>query len=82
MTANPLLPTAYDIIWSVSVLVAVAMLAWTLVSIARSGMDSSAKLAMDSSAKLAWVLTVFLLPVIGPICWLVVRPQKRDGGLS
>jgi tellurite resistance protein TehA-like permease len=74
MTANPLLPTAYDIIWSVSVLVAVAMLAWTLVSIARSG--------MDSSAKLAWVLIVFLLPVIGPICWLVVRPQKRDGSLS
>ena len=74
MTANPLLPTAYDIIWSVSVLVAVAMLTWTLVSIARSG--------MDSSAKLAWVLIVFLLPVIGPICWLVVRPQKRDGNLS
>ena len=74
MPANPLLPTAYDIIWSVSVLVAVAMLAWTLVSIARSG--------MDSSAKLAWVLIVFLLPVIGPICWLVVRPQKRDGSLS
>ena len=74
MTANPLLPTAYDIIWSVSVLVAVAMLAWTLVSIARSG--------MDSSAKLAWVLIVFLLPVIGPICWLVVRPQKRDDSLS
>ena len=74
MTANPLLPTAYDIIWSVSVLVAVAMLAWTLVSIARS--------SMDSPAKLAWVLIVLLLPIIGPICWLVARPQKRDGNLS
>ncbi|MGC2940404.1 MULTISPECIES: PLD nuclease N-terminal domain-containing protein [unclassified Brevibacterium] len=74
MSENPLLPAAYDIVWSGVVLLMIALLVWTLISIARSG--------MEAPAKLAWVIIVFLLPLIGPICWLAARPKKENSGLS
>lgn len=74
MSEHPLLPATYDIVWSGVVLLLIALLVWTLVSIARSG--------MDTPAKFAWVIIVFLLPLIGPICWLVARTKKEHSGLS
>ncbi|UVI37088.1 PLD nuclease N-terminal domain-containing protein [Brevibacterium spongiae] len=74
MSENPLLPATYDILWSVGILVALALLVWALVGIAKS--------ALDSNTKLVWVIIAFLLPLIGPICWLVIRPRKEDNRLS
>jgi hypothetical protein len=74
MSENPLLPNGYDVFWSVVVLLALALLVWTFVSIARS--------SLGANAKLGWALIIFLLPVLGPVCWLAARPQNSDSCLS
>lgn len=74
MSENPLLPAAYDVIWSGVVLVLVVLLIWAMVSIARSG--------LDPRVRLVWAIIVLLLPVVGPICWFVARPQKSNTKLS
>lgn len=70
MSENPLLPAAYDVIWSGIVVALVALLVWALVSIYRSD--------LDAVAKLVWAIIVFLLPVVGPICWFVIE-SRRSG---
>ena len=42
-----------------------ALFVWALISILRS--------RLESTAKLVWALLVFLVPVAGPIVWLVYR---------
>ncbi|MCU4296707.1 PLDc_N domain-containing protein [Brevibacterium permense] len=74
MSENPLLPAAYDVIWSGIVLLLVVLLIWAMVSIARSG--------LDPQVRLVWAIIVLLLPVVGPICWFVARPQNSDSSLS
>ncbi|WP_167194453.1 PLD nuclease N-terminal domain-containing protein [Brevibacterium pigmentatum] len=74
MSENPLLPAAYDVIWSGVVVLLVVLLIWAMVSIARSG--------LDPRVRLVWAMIVLLLPVVGPICWLIARPQKSDTSLS
>ena len=74
MSENPLLPAAYDVFWSGLVLLLVVLLIWAMVSIARSG--------LDARVRLVWAIIVLLLPVVGPICWLIARPQKSDTSLS
>ncbi|MCD1287098.1 PLD nuclease N-terminal domain-containing protein [Brevibacterium sp. GP-SGM9] len=68
MNENPLLPAAYDIIWSGILLAFVALLIWAFVSIYRSD--------LDAPSKLVWAIIVFLLPVIGPICWFVIKSRR------
>ncbi|MGZ1490699.1 PLD nuclease N-terminal domain-containing protein [Brevibacterium sediminis] len=74
MSKNPLLPAAYDVIWSGVVVLLVVLLIWAMVSIARSG--------LDPRVRLVWAIIVLLLPVVGPICWFVARPQKSNTSLS
>ena len=74
MSENPLLPAAYDVIWSGVVVLLVVLLIWAMVSIARS--------RLDPRVRLVWAIIVLLLPVVGPICWLIARPQKSDTSLS
>lgn len=73
MSENPLLPAAYDIVWSCVVLLMIALLIWALIGIARSG--------IDPRVRLAWALVVVLLPLVGPICWLVARPRRERSSL-
>lgn len=63
MAENPLLPASYDFLWAGIIVALVALLVWALVSIYRS--------PLDPREKLAWALVAFLLPIIGPIVWLV-----------
>ena len=70
MSKHPLLPAAYDVIWSG----VVVLLIWAMVSIARSG--------LAPRVRLVWAMIVLLLPVVGPICWLIARPQKSGTSLS
>ena len=74
MSENPLLPAAYDVIWSGVVVLLVVLLIWAMVSIARS--------RLDPRVRLVWAMVLLLLPVVGPICWLAARPQKSDTILS
>ena len=74
MSKHPLLPAAYDVIWSGVVVLLVVLLIWAMVSIARS--------RLDPRVRLVWAMIVLLLPVVGPICWLIARPQKSDTSLS
>ena len=74
MSKHPLLPAAYDVIWSGVVVLLVVLLIWAMVSIARS--------RLDPRVRLVWAIIVLLLPVVGPICWLIARPQKSDTSLS
>ena len=74
MSENPVLPAVYDVIWSGVVVLPVVLLIWAMVSIARSG--------LDPRVRLVWAIIVLLLPVVGPICWFVARPQKSDTSLS
>ena len=74
MSENPLLPAAYDVIWSGVVVLLVVLLIWAMVSIARS--------RLDPRVRLVWAMVLLLLPVVGPICWLIARPQKSDTSLS
>ena len=74
MSKHPLLPAAYDVIWSGVVVLLVVLLIWAMVSIARS--------RLDPRVILVWAMVLLLLPVVGPICWLAARPQKSDTILS
>ena len=74
MSENPLLAAAYDVIWSGVVVLLVVLLIWAMVSIARSG--------LAPRVRLVWAMIVLLLPVVGPICWLIARPQKSGTSLS
>ena len=62
MSKHPLLPAAYDVIWSGVVVLLVVLLIWAMVSIARS--------RLDPRVRLVWAMVLLLLPVVGPICWL------------
>ena len=74
MSKHPLLPAAYDVIWSGVVVLLVVLLIWAMVSIARS--------RLDPRVRLVWAMVLLLLSVVGPICWLAARPQKSDTILS
>ncbi|WP_084130493.1 PLDc N-terminal domain-containing protein [Demequina sp. NBRC 110055] len=74
LDANPLIPTAYDVVWSV---IAAAILVATLsaaISVARhTRVLSGAALAL-------WLLLVLCLPGIGAVVWFVAGrgPAQRE----
>ena len=74
MSKHPLLPAAYDVIWSGVVVLLVVLLIWAMVSIARS--------RLDPRVRLVWAMVLLLLPVVGPICWLAARPQESATSLN
>lgn len=63
---NPLVPSGYDIVWSVIALIAAVLMVVALVSLARSTRR------LTSRQGLAWVLVVLLVPVAGPAAWLAI----------
>lgn len=74
--ANPLLPAASDVVWSV---VAVAMLVLAvvaLVSIARGAKRLTAAQA------LGWTLLAVLVPVVGPLAWLFIGRRASVASAS
>jgi hypothetical protein len=76
---NPLLPTAYDVTWSiVGGVVAVAVIAvlfaafWSIASSRR----------LTFAGRLLWMVVVLAFPVIGSVAWFVGgRHANLDRGL-
>jgi hypothetical protein len=68
-SANPLLPTAYDVVWTVAVVAIIALLVIALVSVARTAKR------LSSIHSLVWTLLIIFVPVVGPLAWLFIgRP--------
>ncbi|AWB86191.1 PLDc N-terminal domain-containing protein [Mycetocola zhujimingii] len=65
MTANPLLPVWFDIVWTLVLAVVVVSLVLALVQIAR-------RRDLDAVARAAWVLVVIIAPIIGPVAWFAI----------
>lgn len=65
-SANPLVPAAYDIVWSTVCVVMLALLVVALVSIARSARR------LSSARALLWTLLAIFVPLVGPSAWLFI----------
>lgn len=63
---NPLLPSGYDIVWSIIAVATVLLAVVALVSLSRAAKRLTAGQA------LVWVLVIVLMPVIGAVAWLAV----------
>ena len=75
---NPLLPTTYDIVWTVVFALGVVLALLALVSIARIAKR------LTSTQALIWTLVVIFVPVLGPLAWLAIRSasnQMRRGAV-
>ena len=69
-SANPLMPAAYDVVWSGVALALLALLVAALVSLSRSAK------ALTSTQALVWTLVAIFVPVLGPLAWLCIgRPS-------
>ena len=63
---NPLIPAWYDVVWSGSALLVLALLITALVSIWRSSKR------LTSQQALGWSLLVIFVPVIGALSWFAI----------
>ena len=63
---NPLIPSGYDMAWSV---VAVLMIAVTIAALFTLMRAAAGLSAMQA---LVWTLVVLFLPVVGSITWLTI----------
>lgn len=71
--ANPLMPPAYDLVWSTISIAAIVMLIIALVSLSRNRAELTAQQAS------LWVLLMIFLPLIGPFAWLLAgRPARLE----
>ena len=68
--ANPLLPAGYDVIWTVSLALVAILAVVAIVQLVRAKAVAGVEAAI-------WVLMILALPVIGPIAWFAVRPDRR-----
>ncbi len=65
-TSNPVIPAAYDIVWTVVMVVYLAFVIVALVSLSRTAPRLSSWLA------LAWAALVVMVPVLGALAWLTI----------
>lgn len=71
---NPLLPTGYDVIWTVVVLALLALAAIAIVQVLREPTLSGLGAAL-------WLLVILALPVLGAVAWFVLRPRSAAAQL-
>lgn len=70
---NPLIPTTYDIVWSVGAGALLVLLVISLISIARAARS------LTSTQALVWTLLAMLVPLLGPLAWLCIG--RRSAGM-
>jgi hypothetical protein len=70
---NPLMPAAYDLVWSGLAVVVLGLAVWAIVSLCRSAGW------LSSTSVLMWVIVILAVPVLGPVSWLAAG---RRAGLS
>lgn len=68
--ANPLLPAGYDVIWTISLAVIASLAVVAIAQLVRAKAVAGLEAAI-------WVLIILVLPVVGPIAWFAVRPDRR-----
>jgi Phospholipase_D-nuclease N-terminal len=67
---NPLVPSAYDVVWGAVMFAQLVLVVAALVSVARS------RASLTATQTLVWVLLILLIPLLGAIAWLVAgRPR-------
>lgn len=69
---NPLVPTGWDVAFGVATLVAASLAVIALISVLRSH--------NNGRVILPWTLFVLLVPVVGPVSWLVAARRHRRQG--
>lgn len=69
---NPLLPAAYDITWSVTVVAVLLLMVIALISIARTVKR------ITSSQALIWTLVAIFVPLVGPLSWLFIGRRAAN----
>jgi drug/metabolite transporter (DMT)-like permease len=70
-SANPLIPTGYDILWSVIAIALFALVVAALISLVRNAR------ALTTVQALVWTLLVLFVPLFGALAWLFVgRPSS------
>lgn len=69
--ANPLVPAAYDLWWSIALVVIVILLVASLVSLAR------ASKSLTPNQALVWTLVAIFVPVAGPASWFAIGRRAR-----
>ncbi|WAB81319.1 PLDc N-terminal domain-containing protein [Microcella daejeonensis] len=76
-TANPMLPAGYDLLLTLVPIMMIALIAASLVSIARHS-DGLSPLATA-----VWSAVVLLAPLLGPAAWVLIgRAQVRQSRLD
>lgn len=67
---NPLLPVGYDVIWTIALAVIASLAVVAIAQLVRAKAVAGLEAAI-------WVLIILVLPVVGPIAWFAVRPDRR-----
>ncbi|MDZ8172476.1 PLDc N-terminal domain-containing protein [Microbacterium xanthum] len=70
---NPLIPAGYDLVWSIVVVLVIALTIVALVTLARSARRLAATQA------LVWTVVVLLVRLIGSVAWLTVGRRAAPG---
>ena len=66
---NPLIPSAYDIVWAAASVALLALMIIALISIARRAKN------LTTTQSLIWTVLVIFIPALGPLAWLFIgRP--------
>ncbi|MGV9193621.1 hypothetical protein ACQ143_04690 [Microbacterium sp. MC2] len=69
---NPLIPTGYDIAWSIVALMLIAFVVSAIVSLVR------ASGALTGIQTFVWFVIILALPVFGAVAWFVAgHPRTR-----
>jgi NADH:ubiquinone oxidoreductase subunit 6 (subunit J) len=74
---NPLIPQAYDVVWSVVAVAMLVLFVVALVSLVRSAR------ALGAGPTALWAVLLVLVPLIGPVVWLTAgrtSVRTRGGG--
>ena len=74
MNTNPLLPSGYDIVWSIAVVLPCVLFVAAIATLV-GARDRMAPLHL-----MIWTATIVVAPVVGALAWLLVGlPLSRRG---
>lgn len=68
---NPLLPATSDLVWSGVAVIALGLAILAVVSLSRRARD------LSSAAVAVWALVILLVPVCGPLIWILAGRRAR-----
>ena len=72
-TGNPVIPAAYDVVWTAVLVAYLALIIVALVSLSRTAPRLSSWLAF------AWAALIIAVPVLGALAWLAVGRRAAPG---